>query len=66
MSGGHFNYEDFNFCDDLQTKLPLIFEALEKVFHNIDWAESGDTSRKEEEVRNYDILLELGERLFNR
>ena len=41
-----------------------VFKTLSKVFKSIDWAESGDTTRGDAEKEVYDLMLELGKRLF--
>ena len=64
MSGGTWNYKDVDEDSYTVAKLPAIIDALIKAFHAIDWAESCDTSRKDAEPEVYDILLELGDKLF--
>ena len=76
MSGGHWNYRDQKFVYDseelvalclkqqLFSALPKILEAIRKCFHEIDWAESADSSRKDAEPRIYDVLLALCDELF--
>ena len=69
MSGGHWDYRDQKFVynsEELIASLPKILEAMRKCFHEIDWAESNDTIRKDAEPVVYDILLELGDDLFGR
>jgi hypothetical protein len=64
MSGGIWGYEDG--YEDSYTiyKIPIMIDVLMNVFHEIDWAESGDTDRKDAEPLVYDLMLELGNRLF--
>ncbi len=64
MSGGLWNYRDILDENYRIKDLPVIIEALQKAFHAIDWAESGDTIRKDAESEVYNILLELGDKLW--
>lgn len=64
MSGGTWNYHDEILDYYRLNKLIDIMEALRLVFHKIDWAESGDTTRKDVEPEIYDIFLDLGNKLF--
>ena len=68
MSGGHFEYQDMHLGEWFEhvEQLPIIMAALEEAFHRIDWAESGDTDRKDEESKVYNIILKLGQDLFYR
>ena len=45
--------------------LAQIINVLKQVFHEIDWAESGDSSRRDAESIIYNLMLELGDNLFN-
>jgi hypothetical protein len=67
MSGGLWDYQDQNISDQLKPiMLPGIMQALEEAFHEVDWAESDDTSRETAEPRIYDIIKKLGDDMFNR
>lgn len=64
MSGGCWNYQ-YMLDENYHIKdISKIIDALEDAFHVIDWAESGDTNRKDAEPQVYDILLELGDQLW--
>lgn len=65
MSGGHWNYQDTKIADELPVRhIPEICEALRKCFHEVDWSESCDTSKRTAEKRLYDIILELGNSIW--
>lgn len=64
MSGGHWDYQDALEENYSIEDLPKIIEAVIKVFHAIDWAESGDTLREDAEHEIYDIMHKLGDKLF--
>jgi hypothetical protein len=66
MSGGHWHYEDQNLVLNGVQKIsiPGILAALENAFHEIDWAESGDTCRETAEPKVYDIIKKLGDDMF--
>ncbi len=66
MSGGHWNYEDQNLVlnNVPRVSIPGILAALEAAFHEIDWAESGDTDRESAEPKVYDIIKKLGDDMF--
>ena len=64
MSGGCWNYQ-YMLDENYHVKdISKIIDALEDAFHAIDWAESGDISRKDAEPKVYDILLKLGNELW--
>ena len=65
MSGGLWNYEDqkddnYNFGN-----IEIIINGIKEVLHKIDWAESGDTNRKDAEPLVYNLMLKLGNELFS-
>ena len=64
MSGGTWDYKDAKLESYKVKDLQDIISILMKVFHEIDWAESGDTSRKDAEPVVYNLMLELGDHLF--
>ncbi len=64
MSGGHWDYEDALEENYRIKDLPKVIEAVIKVLHAIDWAESGDTLREDAEHEIYDIMHKLGDKLF--
>lgn len=65
MSGGHWDYRDQNISDQIRPiMLPGILRALEEAFHEIDWAECGDTDRETAEPKVYDIIKKLGDDMF--
>jgi len=63
MSGGFWNYEDAT-KDIPLDKLPIIIEALRAAWHEVDWAESSDTSREDAGRELYNILLKLGNEIW--
>lgn len=64
MSGGLWDYQDQKEENYTFKNISEIIYALMKVFHEIDWAESGDKNRKEVEPIIYDIMLKLAYNLF--
>ena len=64
MSGGCWNYQYMNEENYHLKHIDEIISALEHAFRAIDWAESGDISRKDAEQVVYDILLKLGNQLW--
>ena len=64
MSGGTWNYNDAKLESYKVKDLQDIISILMKVFREIDWAESGDKSRKDVEPIVYNLMLELGDHLF--
>lgn len=66
MSGGYWGYEDQNLVLNGIPKIaiPGILVVLENAFHEIDWAESGDTDRATAEPKVYDIIKKLGDDIF--
>ena len=65
MSGGTWNYQDSDLSNYRIKDLTQIINFLKQVFHEIDWAESGDSSRRDAESIIYNLMLELGDNLFN-
>lgn len=65
MSGGCWNYQYMNEENYHLKHIDEIISALEHAFRSIDWAESGDISRKDAEQVVYDILLKLGNQLWS-
>lgn len=65
MSGGTWNYQDCDLRNYRIKDLEHIIAVLRQVFHEIDWAESGDSSRRDAELIIYNLMLELGDNLFN-
>lgn len=65
MSGGCWNYQYMNEENYHLKHIDEIISALEHAFRAIDWAESGDISRKDAEQVVYDILLKLGNQLWS-
>lgn len=65
MSGGCWNYQYMNEENYHLKHIDEIISALERAFRSIDWAESGDISRKDAEQVVYDILLKLGNQLWS-
>ena len=63
MSGGLWNYRDATETIPLE-KMGEIVEALRSCWHEIDWAESDDTTREEGARKIYNILLELGDSIW--
>ena len=63
MSGGYWNYCDQSENISLE-KLPNIIEQLRRCFHEIDWAESSDSSREQAARAIYNIIKDLGDSLF--
>ena len=64
MSGGTWDYKDSDSSNYRIESLPEVVNFLIRVFHEIDWAESGDKTRKEVEPIIYNFMLDLGYRLF--
>ena len=64
MSGGLWNYKNELKENYRSMKVSKVVDALIRVFHEIDWAESWDTDREYAEPIVYDIMLELGDELF--
>lgn len=65
MSGGYWNYQDQKIDESFDLmRLMELLKGLKKCFHCVDWAESGDTLRKDAEKEIYEILLSLGDSLF--
>ena len=65
MSGGTWNYQDSDLRNYRIKDLTHMIKFLMDVFHEIDWAESGDKSRKDVEPKVYNLMLKLGNDLFN-
>jgi hypothetical protein len=61
MSGGRWRYEDWK-IDALDMTKILI--ALKLAFHEVDYAESGDSNPVEAKETIYAIIKSLGDRLF--
>ena len=64
MSGGYWNYQDELEENYRLADLPKVIDAVIEVLHEIDWAESGDTNRKNAEPWIYDRMMKLGDELF--
>jgi len=60
MSGGRWDYKQFTlgFDEAKLREVAVLMEAVAKVLREIDWAECGDSSRKDVEPKIYDLLLE--------
>lgn len=65
MSGGRWNYQDQKIDAEIKVEqLPKLLQGLQQCFHLVDWAESGDSSKKDVQKRIYEILLKLGNDLW--
>ena len=64
MSGGHWLYKEQEAENYHVHKLPVIVETLMIILHKIDYDICGDTTRNETEKEVYDLIKELGEKLF--
>lgn len=68
MSGGAFGYQEHKIRDAIES-VSVIMEAVAQSEHIVDWAESGDTTRRREDGSGaerdlYDLWLKTFERLY--
>ncbi len=62
MSGGHWNYRDQTVLDEMQRlDITKLLSVLQECFHEIDLAESSDTSKEEGAKRVYELLRDYGD-----
>jgi hypothetical protein len=57
MSGGVWDYQDQHIRDMAIVLRPLL-HAVAETEHIVDWAEAGDTSRRDAERHLYDLWVE--------
>ena len=67
MSGGRWDYKQDKYRWNEEVDLNEVqqwLQVLGEVLHKIDYAECGDSSRKDAEPQIYDLLLEKADELW--